>query len=92
VRNFRVVNASTVHIRVGRDAFYRLDMFGACPDLSWNNTMALHTRGTSRICAGQVTGASIFVRGTAGRQRCAIRSVTALTPEEVAALPARDRP
>ena len=36
--------------------------------------------------------ASIVARGTSGTQRCEIRTVTALTPEEVQALPARDRP
>ena len=90
-RSFRVVNSTTVNVRVGRDV-YRLALLGVCPDFAWTQRLALVTRGTSRICAGPALGASIVARGTSGTQRCEIRSVTALTPEEVQALPARDRP
>ena len=91
VRNFAPVNSSTINIRVGRDTF-RVDTFGSCRDLDWTNRMALVTTGGSSICVGSGIGASIVTRGPSGRQRCAIQSVTALSPEEVAALPARQRP
>jgi hypothetical protein len=90
-RSFRTVNSTTVNVRVGRDV-YRLDLIGVCPDFAWTNRLGLVTRGSSRICTGPALGASIVARGTSGTQRCAIRQVTALTPEEVAALSARERP
>lgn len=91
-RNFRSVNATTVHLRVGRRDFYRLDLLGPCPDLDFSLRLGLQTRGGSQICTGSGLGTSIVVRGARGPQRCSIRQITALTPEEVAAMSARDRP
>lgn len=90
-RNFRVVNSRTVNLRVGRDV-YRLDMLGPCVDLAWSNRIALVSGGSSRLCTGNALGASIVLRGSSGRQRCPIQTITALTAEQVEALPARDRP
>jgi len=90
-RSFRSVNTTTVNVRVGRDV-YRLALLGVCPNFVWTQRLALVTRGTSRICTGPALGASIVARGPSGTQRCAIQTVTALTPEEVEALPARERP
>lgn len=93
VRNFRVVDSTTVNIRAGRD-IYRLDLLGSCPGMNWNNRLGLVTTGGSTICAGSGLGTTIVTRGSAGRgqQRCPVRSITVLTPEQVAALPARERP
>ncbi|TCM20434.1 hypothetical protein EDF56_10295 [Novosphingobium sp. PhB165] len=93
VRNFRAVNATTVNIRAGRDV-YRLDLLGSCPNINWNERMGLMTTGSSTICVGSGLGTSVVTRGTAGRgqQRCPVQTITALTPEEVAALPGRERP
>lgn len=92
VRNFTAVNSSTVNIRVGRDV-YRVDVMGACPDINWTNRMALVTTGNSLICVGSGLGTSIVTRGSSGRpQRCPVTSITALTPEQIQALPGRHRP
>lgn len=91
-RNFRSVNSTTVHVRVGRQDFYRLDLLGPCPDLDFSLRMGLQTRGSSQICSGSALGTNIVVRGARGPVRCPVRMVTALTPEQVAALPARERP
>lgn len=65
---------------------------GICSDLNWTNRMALVSRGSSMICVGSGLGTSIVTRGPTGRQRCQVRSIIGLTPEQVAALPARERP
>ncbi|WP_395391109.1 DUF6491 family protein [Novosphingobium sp. BL-8A] len=93
VRNFRAVNSTTVNIRAGRDV-YRLDLMGICPNINWNERMGLVTTGSSSICAGSALGVSVVTRRTGGRgqERCAVRQITALTPEQVAALPPRERP
>lgn len=91
-RNFRSVNATTVHLRVGRRDFYRIDLLGPCPNLDFSLRLGLETRGSSQVCTGSGLGTNIIVRGPGGPQRCAIRQITALTPEEVAAMPSRDRP
>jgi len=91
VRNFAAVNSTTVNIRVGRD-IYRVDTFGICRDLNWTNRMALVTTGGSMICVGSGLGTSLVVRGPSGRQTCQVSAITALTPEQIQALPARERP
>jgi hypothetical protein len=85
------VDSRTVNIRAGRNVF-RLDLFGTCPDVTWTNGMRLNTRPGSTICTGSGLGTSLSVRGPSGRQTCQVQTVTLLTPEEVAALPARHRP
>lgn len=90
-RNFRVVDSRTVHFRAGRDV-YRMNLVGTCRDLGWTNRMSLVTSGSPTVCAGPGFGTSLVTRGPNGRQRCAIGSITALTPEQVEALPANHRP
>jgi len=91
VRNFRVVDSRTVNVRAGRQV-YRLDMFGNCPDLRWTEGMALTTTGGPTVCTGSGLGTNVVIRGTTGPQRCSVQTVTLLTPEEVEALPPRNRP
>lgn len=89
-RGFTAVDPQTVHVRVGARDVYRLDLMGTCPDINWNQQIALVSRGSSSICTG--TGATIVTRGPTGQQRCPVRMVTQLTAEEVEALRPRDRP
>lgn len=89
-RSFTAVDNQTVHVRVGANDIYRLDLMGTCPDINWNHQIALVSRGSSSICTG--TGATVVTRGPTGQQRCPVRMVTKLTPEEVEALRPRDRP
>lgn len=91
VSNFRVADSSTVHIRVGRDV-YRLDMMGPCSDLNFTSNMRLATSGSSTICTGTGLGTSIVTRGSGGQRRCQVQRITGLSTEQVAALPAGQRP
>ena len=91
-RNFRQVDSRTVHLRVGRRDFYRIDLLGPCPNLDFSLRVGFQTSGSSLVCTGTAVGNSLVVRGARGPERCPIRSITAMTPEEVAALPARHRP
>ena len=91
ISNFRVADPNLVHIRVGRDV-YRLDMLGPCRDLNWTGRMRLVTSGSSTVCTGPGLGTSIVSRTSTGRQRCQVQRITGLSAEEVAALPAGQRP
>src|SRR6478735_3031603 len=84
-RNFRSVNATTVHLRVGRRDFYRIDLLGPCPDINFSMRLGLRTSGSAQVCTGSGLGTSIVVPGSRGPTRCPIRQITALTAEEVAA-------
>jgi hypothetical protein len=65
-------------------------MFGPCPDIDWNQRIALISRSGSTICTGM--DAEVVTRSPIGPQRCPVRSVRKLTPEEIAALPPRAKP
>lgn len=98
VRNFRQGGTNEVYLRVGRDDVYRLDAVGGCRDLDFTNSLAIvsdlgggSVGGGSRVCSDDMV--RIIVPGSntfAGA--CRARLSQRLTAEEVAALPARDRP
>lgn len=91
VESFAAPDDQTLYVRVtGRDV-YRFDMFGHCPDIDWNQRLALVSRGSSWICSGM--DAEVITHATGlGPQRCPVAHMRKLTPEEVAALPKRARP
>ncbi len=65
-------------------------MFGTCQDMDWNQQIALVSRGSSSICNGM--DAEVVTRSPIGPQRCPVRSVKKLTPDEIKALPPKARP
>jgi hypothetical protein len=90
VNNFQAVDENIVNIRVGVRDVYQMTMFGPCPEIDWANRIALRSHGGSSICTG--LDAEVISPSSLGPQRCAIRDIRHLTPEQVAALPAKDRP
>jgi hypothetical protein len=79
-----------VNVRVGVKDVYQFEMFGRCEDVDWSNRIALVSRGSGYICSGM--DAEIVTRSSLGPQRCAVRNMHKLTPEEVKALPKHARP
>jgi hypothetical protein len=94
VRSFGSADNRTVFVRVtGRDIF-ALELFAPCLGANWTRDVALRTRGSSQICDGRANWVNLYVRQTGGRgqQRCSVRNVRRLTPEDVANLPRGARP
>ena len=91
VTSFAAPDEKTLYVRVGVRDVYRFDMFGACPDIDWNQSLALVSRASSRICSGM--DAEVVTHRTGlGPQRCPVSDVRKLPPEQVAALPRRAKP
>ncbi len=90
ISNFRAPDNKTVYLRVGVRDIYQLDLFGACPDVDWNEQIAVASRGGPWICTG--FDAEIISPSSIGPHRCQVRTVKKLTPTEVAALPKKARP
>jgi hypothetical protein len=91
VTGFAAPDDHTVYVRVNFRDVYRLDLMVACPDVDWNQRVALVSRGGSNICSA--LDAEIVSHATGlGRQRCPVKTLTKLTPEEIAALPKRAKP
>jgi hypothetical protein len=85
VESFAAPDSHTVNIRVGLHDIYQFKMLGPCNDVNWSDRIALVTRGGSDfICTGM--DADIVTHSVTGPQRCAVRSLKKLTPEEIAAL------
>lgn len=90
VTSFASNDDRIVNIRVGVKDVYQLEMFGPCQDVEWSSQIAIRSRGSSYICSG--LDAEIIAPSSIGPQRCAVRSIRKLTPEEVEALPKGSRP
>jgi hypothetical protein len=90
VSGFRASDDKTVYLRVGVKDVYRLDLMGPCPDVDWNERIALVSRGSSFICTG--LDVDVVSHSPIGRQRCPVQTLRKLTPQEVAALPKKSLP
>lgn len=90
VNGWSAADDKTVYIRVGVKDIYRLDLFGTCPDINWNWSIALESHGSSWICSP--LDATIIAKSPIGPQRCPVSKVTKLSPAEAAALPKKHRP
>ena len=87
---FAAPDDKTLYVRVGVRDVYQFEMFGTCLDMDWSQRIALVSRSSSSICSGM--DAEVVTRSQIGPQRCPVRSVRKLTPEEVKALPPKARP
>ncbi len=91
VNGFSAPDDHTVYLRVGVSQIYRLDLMGDCIDLSFRQAIGLEDRPASAwICSP--LDATIVYRATGIPERCPVKGLRRLTPEEIKALPKRDRP
>ena len=90
VNGFAAPDEHTLNVRVGVSEVYQFKMLGPCPDMDWNQRVALVSHTGSNICSGM--DAEVVSPSPIGPQRCAVRSMHKLTPEEIAALPPRAKP
>jgi hypothetical protein len=91
INGFSAPNDRTVYIRVGVSDVWRLDLMTECTGLAFRNAFALEARpATAWICSP--LDATVIVRQTGISQRCPVSAMHKLTPDEIAALPRRDRP
>ena len=91
VSGFSAPNDHTVYLRVGVSQVVRLDLMTDCTGLSFRNAFGLEdSPATPWICSP--LEATVISRDGGIGQRCPVKEIHKLTPDEVAALPKRDRP
>lgn len=90
VSGYTAVDDQTVNLRVGVKDVYQLELFGRCPDVNWTQHIVIRSRGSSMICSG--LNAELITPTPIGPQTCQVKTVRKLTPEDVAALPAKQKP
>jgi hypothetical protein len=91
VNGFSAPNDRTVYLRVGVSDIYRLDLMTDCIDLTFRQELGLEDRPASAFICSPLD-ATVVYRATGIPQRCPVTAIHKLTPEEIKALPKRDRP
>ena len=91
VTSFAAPDDRNLYIEVNNRDVYHFEMFGPCQDIDWNQRLALVARPGPWICNGM--DAEVISHATGlGPQRCLVKHMRKLTPQEVAALPKRAKP
>lgn len=91
---FRPVSDHAFNIRVNTRDYYRIELQDACPTLtSPSATLITRVRGSDMICGPLDWDLRVRDSGADGfAVACLVKSQRRLTPDEVAALPAKERP
>ena len=92
IQNYSAPNDHTLYLRVNVSDIYRLDLAGACPGLPFAlNSIALQTvPGSSQIC--RPLDVDLRVHDAGPSVPCIVSALQKLSPQDVAAIPKKDRP
>lgn len=91
VNGWKEVGDRQVNVRAGVRDVYVVALDAPCWNLRWAQAIGLEARGSSSVCTGDLVTVVVPDRAT-GPDRCVGRVTRRLTPEEVAALPPKQRP
>ena len=84
VNGFTAVDRDTVHVKVSASQVYELELFGDCPDVDWEQRIAIRsTGGSTWVCQG--LDAELVVPSPIGPTRCPVSTIRRLSDEEVQA-------
>src|SRR4029453_5854248 len=84
VNGFTAIDRDTVHVNVSASQVYELELFGDCPDVDWEQRIAIRsTGGSSWVCRG--LDAELVVPSPIGPTRCPVSTIRRLSDEEVRA-------
>jgi hypothetical protein len=93
-RNWKAPDARTLYIRVDPRRYFRLDLVASCPGLlSRNSHLITKWRGSSWVCSPLDWDLKVSedpMRGFASP--CIVKSMTALSASEAAAIPRKYKP
>jgi hypothetical protein len=93
VTSFAAPDDHTVYVKVNQRDVYRLDLMISCPDVDWNERVALvSSRGAGGSICGPLDAKIVSHATGIGAQSCPVKAMTKLTPAEIAALPKRAKP
>lgn len=83
-----------IYLRVGANAVYRFDLADRSPQLGYSDARLVNAHQYSPwVCSPQDLYLTLTLTNTPGfAEHLFIKSITRLTPAEVAAIPAKDRP
>ncbi len=92
LQNTRADGQQRIYARVGVNDVFRIDLAHRCSSLPFatHGLVLTPTAGQDMICGP--LDLDLKVNDGAGLEPCMIKSITRLTPEEAAAVPAKSRP
>lgn len=89
VTGFSPVDSNRVLLHVGVRDVYELELLSFCPDVDWSQRIGVRTTGgSSWVCASDPLSVELVVPDHAGLRRvdrCRVRSMHKLSPEEASA-------
>ena len=90
---WRAAGATTLYIRANVDRIYRIELTHACAALAAPDAqLVLNIRSGSTICSATDVALSVTQPFLGIPEPCFVKSMTELSPAEVAALPRAQRP
>jgi hypothetical protein len=91
LNGWKEVGDRQVNVRVSVRDVYVIALDAPCLNLRWAQSIGLDARGSNNVCTGDTVTVVVPDRSM-GPNRCFGRVTRHLTPEEVAALPPKQRP
>jgi len=93
-QNWKARDAETLYIRVDPRRYFRLDLAASCPALlSPNSHLITKWRGSSWVCSALDWDLKVSEDAVRGfTSPCIVKTMTALSDSEAAALPRKFRP
>lgn len=93
LEDWRAPDTKTIYIRVLLNKYYRLDLSAACPDLKWPEShLITNTRGPDTVCSAVDWDLKVAPDLRGIPEPCIVKTMTLLTPDEVAAIPKKFKP
>jgi hypothetical protein len=85
VTSFSDAGEDRALVHIGTRETWELTLSRGCPDVDWAMRIGIRARGGERICRGRPAELLVPDASGSGLQRCQVRSVRKLSPEEAAA-------
>ena len=93
LQSWRAPDAQTLYIRVIGQRYYRLDLGTSCPQIKWPGAhLITKTRGAESVCSAIDWDLKVSPGPSGLAQSCIVKTMTALTPADVATLPKNQKP
>lgn len=82
VSGFSSAGPDRARVRIGTRERWELALSPGCPDIDWAMKVGIRARGGERICSGRNADLLVPNASGSGMQRCLVRGVRKLPPEE----------
>jgi hypothetical protein len=91
--NWKAPDSKTINIRVAMTRYYRLDLSASCPELQLPDShLITYTRGPDTVCSALDWDLRVSEGASHFGSPCIVKTMTLLSPDEVAAIPKGFKP